>query len=83
MPSAEESWHLDKKVPIALIFAILLQTVAFAWWGATLTARVDFLERQIAENQGQGDRIVRLEEQMKYIAEGVTEIKMILREKPR
>jgi hypothetical protein len=46
-------WHLDKRVPIALIIAILGQALAFGWWAATQTAqlaahgqRIDGLEKR-------------------------------------
>lgn len=39
-------WQLDKKVPIALIFAIMLQTAAGVWYAAKQDARVEVLETQ-------------------------------------
>ena len=45
---ASESWHLDKRVPVALIITIMMQTVAAVWWAASLSARVDALERDWA-----------------------------------
>ena len=41
-----EDWHLDKKVPITLIGAILVQTFAFGVWAENLSIRLDSLERQ-------------------------------------
>ena len=41
---AENSWHLDKKVPIAIIFAILMQTVGIVWWASQMDSRVAHLE---------------------------------------
>jgi hypothetical protein len=43
----QEAWHLDKKVPIALIFTMAIQTVGVIWWAASLSTRVDHQERQI------------------------------------
>ena len=43
-----ESWHLDKKVPLALILAMAVQTIGVIWWAASLSTRVDHQERQIA-----------------------------------
>jgi NAD-specific glutamate dehydrogenase len=43
-----DSWHLDKKVPLALILAMAVQTVGVIWWAASLSTRVDHQERQIA-----------------------------------
>lgn len=72
-------WHLDKKVPIALIFAIIGQTVAAAWFASALSTRVDQLERQANASSPQAERIVRLEENMKAIQQGITEIKSMIR----
>jgi len=36
---APEAWHLDKKVPLALIVAIVGQTLAAVWWAAGMAAR--------------------------------------------
>jgi hypothetical protein len=44
---ANDAWHLDKKVPIALIFALLLQTAGIVWWQASLAARTDDHGRRI------------------------------------
>jgi len=41
MSATSEPWHLDKRVPVALIFAILAQTSAAIWWASSLSARVD------------------------------------------
>ena len=41
----DDNWHLDKKVPITLIGAILIQTFGFGVWAASLNARLDFLEK--------------------------------------
>lgn len=50
----EKHWHLDKRVPISLILAILLQTAAFVWMIAqldekleTTVKRTDAIEMQI------------------------------------
>ena len=43
----KEPWHLDRRVPIALIVTIIVQTAALGWWAATLTGRVDVLERDL------------------------------------
>ena len=44
------SWHLDKKVPIAVIFAILIQSGAVIWFGGKLSTRVDNLESIVKEH---------------------------------
>lgn len=46
--TADEPWHWDKRVPIALILAILGQTVAAVWWAASLAAQVTDHTRRVA-----------------------------------
>lgn len=70
-----ESWHLDKKIPIALIITIILNTGSFVWWMSSLDAAVDVLKRDQEridirlkeseqKNNGSSDRLIRLEEQV-------------------
>ncbi len=46
-PVEREPWHLDKKVPLAFIMTMFLQTIGIIWWAASLSTRVDHQERQI------------------------------------
>ena len=46
-----QSWHLDKRVPITLILALLAQTAGMVWWAATLSSRVDTNARDIRSAQ--------------------------------
>ena len=46
-----KSWHLDRRVPIALILAILLQSGCALWWASSINTRVDALERDVTRNE--------------------------------
>ena len=35
------AWHLDKRIPIALIFTLIVQTAFAVWWVSNLSHRVD------------------------------------------
>lgn len=52
----DDRWHLDRKVPISIIIAIVAQTVGVLVWATKLDSRVERLEQ--AETQ-QRDRDVR------------------------
>ncbi|HHN67529.1 MAG TPA: hypothetical protein ENK15_05775 [Thermopetrobacter sp.] len=67
-------WHLDRRVPISLIVAIVMQTVAAAWWAASMQARIEALERSANASDGQRDRIVRLESDIAYIKSAIERI---------
>lgn len=42
-----DSWHLDKRIPIALIGAVVIQTLGVGWWAATMQARQEAHEKRI------------------------------------
>ena len=65
-------WHLDKRVPIAFIAAIFMQTFTFGWIASAFNARVEGIEDYIADakitaaaavvlERDRSDRLVRLE----------------------
>lgn len=69
--AAPEDWTLDKKIPIAIIFALLVQGGGLAWWAATLEGRLSVAERSIVkldgsqiEQRADRDRMIRLEERI-------------------
>lgn len=43
----DQTWHLDRRVPLALIGALALQTLGVAWWAASVSFRVDDHERRV------------------------------------
>lgn len=55
-------WHLDKRVPIALIVTIIIQSMAAVWWAATMQSRMEALERMLSSQAGTESRLVRLEQ---------------------
>lgn len=55
---AKENWHLDKKVPLTLIVALMIQAASFVWWAAAQSfenqaqnIRIDHLELALEKNQ--------------------------------
>jgi TolA-binding protein len=72
---ASDDWHLDKRVPITLILALLAQTAGMVWWAASISGRVDVNSRDIqvaqtemqimrAAAQTQAVQLGRIEEQI-------------------
>lgn len=49
MVDRKTEWHLDRRVTVSLIFAILAQTFGIAWWAATIESRVTVVERGMAQ----------------------------------
>jgi hypothetical protein len=72
-------WHLDKRVPLALIVTIAIQTGTFIWWASSLTERVNTLERERVATAPQGERLTRVEVKLEGVQLGIDEIKRLLR----
>ena len=74
----DSQWHLDKRVPIGIIAAIVFQTVAFvalgSQWMAKMELRVDAVERALDDRKTQGDRLIVLEQKLGFISETVSSI---------
>ena len=66
-----EHWTLDKKIPIAIILALLAQGGTLAWWAASLEGRVGAagqaiieLKSKDGEQRADRERSIRLEERI-------------------
>jgi hypothetical protein len=79
-PASDRSWHLDRRVPIALILTIAMQTGGVIWWASATSTRLDALEKKVEAAAPQAERIIRLETKMEAILDSVSEIKAILRQ---
>lgn len=69
-------WHLDKRVPVSLIGAIFLQTLAAIWWAAKVEAKTaeldkksdhiaEYIVRQVDSDQKIRETLARLDERVK------------------
>jgi hypothetical protein len=86
---ASMRWHIDRRVPVALIGTMLLQIVMGVYWLANIEFRVDThaedlvrIEAALSEgdrdSQGLDNRLTRLEEKLSSQTEILQEIKRIL-----
>lgn len=90
---ASSSWHFDKRIPLALIATIILQTGAAIWWASAVNSyiegdkasavvianRVTAVER---DNSAVATRITRLEVLLETQADLLKEIRDTLKAKP-
>jgi hypothetical protein len=74
----DRQWHLDKKVPLALIMTIIGQTVVAAWGASNLWTRVGELERQMQVAAPNFERIIRVETKVDAITGSLSEIKALI-----
>ncbi len=52
MAQANEAWHFDKRIPLAMIGAIVMQTGAVFWWASSINERVSVLESWHRDSKG-------------------------------
>ena len=83
MAQITESWHLDKKVPISIIGALIVQTLIFVYvgtaWKVDIEGRVNALERSDNSQATHESRIIVLEQGVLRIRDDLAEIKALLR----
>ena len=66
----EKHWTLDRRVPLALIWAVLAQTGVGIWWASRQEATINHLSQRQAALEAQratdrvGERLSTLESQM-------------------
>jgi hypothetical protein len=75
-------WHLDKRVPIAIIGTIVAQGFLLTWWGGAFSNRVENLERQFMLMAPQGGQIIRLEAKVDSLANSLAELKSWIKPRP-
>lgn len=83
---SDETWHLDKRVPISIIAAIVAQTLTFVYVGTTwkveIEQRVSTLEKSDNDRKGFESRLIVLEQQLKFISDSLGRIEKKLEAKP-
>lgn len=66
-------WHLDRRIPVAMLGAFLLQGSALVWWAAKMDSRVGILERDFASVPAKLETVGRLEVKVDYLAQQLAE----------
>jgi len=86
MANNEESWHLDRRVPLAMIFAFVAQTLVLVYVGTTwkveVESRLNVLEKFDERAQSQESRVIVVEQKPTFIADSVQRIEDALAKKP-
>lgn len=62
MEPQNSDWHLDKRVPIALIATLVAQSMGAIWWASSMQSRLQSVESIIAAQSANEGRLARLEQ---------------------
>lgn len=88
---AEASWHFDRRIPVALLGSLAVQTALIIWWAAgvssfmtTTTIKEAELTKRVEAVEGASDdvdrRLVRFEVLLEGQTEQIRELRAILTE---
>ena len=67
--SPARGWLLDKRIPIATIFSLMLQILVAGLWFGRTEARLDVLEAWVRENQATDRRLAVIESRLDAVHE--------------
>lgn len=86
MPDIEAGyWHLDKRIPIAMVFAFIAQTVVLVVigtsWKVGVDARLYHLEKLADDRQDQEARVIVMEQKLQHIIETLDRLEAALEAK--
>lgn len=71
----ERKWfEVERRIPLALIFGFILQTGGALFWAGSAAERIARVELAADENARVIERVVRLEEQVSAVHEGLSRI---------
>jgi len=68
-------WRLDRRVPLTVLVALLVQFAAAIVWATQLDARVDMIERHAMDGSGLSVRFARLEERLEFLKQDMSFLK--------
>ncbi len=74
MTITEFATTVDRKLPSALIAAVVLQTAGALFWAGSAAERISVLEKTAAGNQAAIERVAVLEEQVSTIKQSLDRI---------
>ncbi|WP_303982377.1 hypothetical protein [Dongia mobilis] len=74
----DAAWHLDKKVPVALILAIVIQTATAIWWASGVDQRLAGLEVAAPDNRKAWEKLAVVESQVTGMRADLTELRQLL-----
>ncbi len=66
---------------LTLSLTLLVHLVTTVWWAASITRRIEFIEKWISSNEHTAERLAALEQRITSLAEGINRIELYMRER--
>ena len=72
-------WEIERKIPVAMLLAILGNAFVTGWWAANTSARLTVVESAITTSAKMPEAVARLDEKMNALREDVGLVKEDIR----
>lgn len=82
MSTKRSGWHIDRRIPLAVVGMLMMQIAALVVWATQLEARVTGLETAGGDMRRVAERLARLEERMEAVRSDTSDIKRHLEKIP-
>jgi len=77
---SEDHWHLDKRVPISIIVAILIQTFTIGWYMSDMSARIIQLEKDRDKAEIAINEMREMKIHLQYMNKSIEDLTKFLKE---
>lgn len=75
---------LSAALPYAALFlTVAVHLVTTVWWAASMTRRMEYIERWIANHEHTAERLASLEQRIEHLSTGILRIEDMLRHSQR
>lgn len=64
---------------LMVTITLTIHLIGTVWWAASITRRVEFVEKWITQNEHTAERLMSLEKQVDHVGDGINRIEHILR----
>lgn len=66
---------------LGLAVTIVVHLITTVWWAASVTRRIEYIERWIAHHEHTAERLVKLEQRLEHLSFAIERIEHFLRQK--
>lgn len=75
MTKDDNHWRIDRRIPIVVIIALVMQAIGAIVWATELDARVNNIEQQSINGAIANEKFARLEERLESLKENIYAIR--------
>lgn len=67
---------------LTLSLTVMIHLVSTVWWAASITRRVEHIEKWISHHEHTAERLAALEQRIDHLNGGINRIELFLRQRP-